>query len=47
MSDTDYNIVARTPLARIRDMPVEQLAAFLERCAPLTRQALDRIFKAQ
>ncbi len=47
MSDIDYNIIARTPLAHIRDLPVAQLAAFLDRCAPVTRQALDRIFKAQ
>ncbi len=46
MSDIDYSIIARTPLARIRELPVGQLAAFLECCAPLTRQALDRIFSA-
>ena len=50
MSDTDYSKVASTPLAQmrqLREIPIAQLAAFLERCNPITRQALDRIFKAQ
>lgn len=50
MSDIDYTRLARTPLKRLdqlRTIPVDQLAAFLDRCAPITRQALDRLFQAQ
>lgn len=46
MSEFDYSTVARTPLTHIRELPVNQLAAFLEHCAPVTRQALERIFQA-
>lgn len=46
MSEIDYTTVARTPLAHIRELPISQLAAFLERCAPVSRQALERIFQA-
>lgn len=50
MSDIDYSTVARTPLVQmrqLREMPIDQLVAFLKRCHPITRRALDSIFAAQ
>ncbi|MEQ5770042.1 hypothetical protein NFH98_20945 [Halomonas sp. H33-56] len=47
MSAQDYTSIARTPLRRLRELPIDKLEAFLARCAPLTRDALGRIFQAQ
>ncbi|WP_157958693.1 hypothetical protein [Salinicola sp. CPA57] len=47
MSDTDYSIIARTPITQILQLPIDQLQALLERCCPLTRAALDPIFRAR
>lgn len=48
MSAQDYNSIARTPLRRLRELPIDQLAVLLEHLAAPTRAALERrIFQAQ
>ncbi|WP_157957094.1 hypothetical protein [Salinicola salarius] len=47
MSDAHYSTIRRTPLSQLSQLPIDQLQALLERCCPLTRAALDPIFRAR
>ena len=47
MSKEDYSKVGRTPLARIRELPSDELVAYLEQCSALVRMAVYRSLLAR